>query len=263
MIRRILTVLVIGGVACVAFPLFQQIEDRTAVGAVADTYLSEGPQTLGAANVVTAVVVTYRGLDTLGEVTVLFAASAGVSLALSRIAVDRSTKGRRRYAGASELVETGAALLLPLILLFGAYVFVNGHLSPGGGFQGGVVIAGGVLLALLAGTVRSVPHRALAILEMVAGAGYVAVGLLGAWLAMGFLDPRFLPTGEVGRMFSAGAIPVIYTLIGIKVGAELAGVVDAMQGGDVTGGVEATAGGESSVGAESAGDTPSATGGRR
>jgi multicomponent Na+:H+ antiporter subunit B len=52
---------------------------------------------------------------------------------------------------------------------------------------------------------------------------------LGVWLAAGFLDPRFLPQGELGSLFSAGAIPVIYTLVGIKVGSELAGVIDAMR----------------------------------
>jgi multicomponent Na+:H+ antiporter subunit B len=176
---------------------------------------------------VTAVVVTYRGLDTLGEVTVLFAASAGVALVFSQIG-GHGHRGEERQAP-SELIETGAGLLLPLILLFGVFIFLHGHLTPGGGFQGGVIIASGVLLAFLAGTLEELSHRLLGILEMIAGAGYVAVGALGLWLAAGFLDPRFLPTGEIGSLVSAGAIPIIYSLVGIKVGAELSGVIDAMR----------------------------------
>jgi multicomponent Na+:H+ antiporter subunit B len=126
-------------------------------------------------------------------------------------------------------LSSAAGVLAPLFLLFGVYIFTHGHLTPGGGFQGGVVVASALLLAFLGRTVSSVRHGLLHTLEMLAGAGYVAIGLLGVWLAAGFLDPRFLPAGEMGSLFSAGAIPVIYTLVGIKVGSELSGVLDAMR----------------------------------
>lgn len=226
MIKRFFAVALIVVVAFFVFPLFAEIGERTGVGPVATAYLEGGARTVGAANVVTAVVVTYRGLDTLGEVTVLFAASAGVALVFGTLA-RRTNTARRRPP--SELLETGASLLLPVIVMFGVFVFVHGHVTPGGGFQGGVVVASGVLLAFLGGTLSHTPHRLLGVLETVAGAGYVAIGLLGIWLAAGFLDPRFLPRGEIGSLFSAGAIPVIYTLVGVKVGAELSGVIDAMR----------------------------------
>jgi multicomponent Na+:H+ antiporter subunit B len=54
---------------------------------------------------------------------------------------------------------------------------------------------------------------------------YVGIGLLGLLLAGGFLDNRFIPIGTVGAMFSAGAIPVIYSLIGLKVGAEISSML--------------------------------------
>ncbi len=229
MFKRLFSLVLVVALAAAFFPLFATIGDRGDVSPLAESYLADAPDALGSANLVTSVIVTYRGLDTLGEVTVLFAASAGVSLVFSRLG--SSSDGRRpvQNHAPSELVVTGAGLLLPLIFVFGVFIFVHGHLTPGGGFQGGVVIASGVLLALLAGTLTELSHGMLSVLEMLSGAGYVAVGLLGLWLAGGFLDPRFLPTGEIGSLFSGGAIPVIYSLVGIKVGAELSGVIDAMR----------------------------------
>jgi len=229
MFKRLFSLILVIVLVAAFFPLFATISDRPDVTPLASAYLSDAPEALGSANVVTAVIVTYRGLDTLGEVTVLFAASAGVALVFSRLGANSEGRRRTRNHPPSELVVTGAGLLLPLIVVFGVFIFVHGHLTPGGGFQGGVVIASGVLLALLAGTLTELSHGLLAFLEILSGAGYVAVGLLGLWLAGGFLDPRFLPTGEVGSLFSGGAIPVIYSLIGIKVGAELSGVIDAMR----------------------------------
>ncbi len=119
-----------------------------------------------------------------------------------------------------ELLTTGSRVLVPLIMLLGVYVFVNGHLTPGGGFQGGAVIASGVLLLLLTDPLRQFAHTLIAAVESLAGVFYVAIGLMGLFLAGGFLDNRFLPIGTLGALFSAGAIPIIYTLIGLKVGAE-------------------------------------------
>jgi multicomponent Na+:H+ antiporter subunit B len=250
MIKRAFSLALVVLLAAAFFPMLAGIQDLHEVGPLAQRYLSEGPEALGAANLVTAVVVTYRGLDTLGEVTVLFAAAAGVALVFSQLGRHAGAGDPRRLPSdtgvfdaeasapaavhkhrqaPSELIETGAGLLLPLILLFGVFIFLHGHLTPGGGFQGGVIIASGVLLTFLAGTLEELSHRILGLLEMLAGVGYVAVGLLGLWLAAGFLDPRFLPAGDIGGLFSAGAIPIIYSLVGIKVGAELSGVIDAMR----------------------------------
>lgn len=241
MLKRLLTIALMITLAVAFFPLMNGIKDRTEVGKLAADYLTEGVADLGAANLVTSVVVTYRGLDTLGEVTVLFAAAAGIGLVFQFI--------RRNRAGdavaepmegcgweelpcrieASEILKSASGILLPMLFMFGVYIFIHGHLTPGGGFQGGVVIASAILLAFLAGSFHELNESMVHILEMLAGAGYVAIGLLGIWLAAGFLDPRFLPAGQFGALFSAGAIPVIYSLVGIKVGAELSGVLDVMR----------------------------------
>jgi multicomponent Na+:H+ antiporter subunit B len=178
---------------------------------------------LGAANIVTAIVVTYRGLDTLGEVTVLFLAATIVGLVLAP--GGKTGKPHHALVPVGELLTTGSRYLAPLILLLGVYVFVNGHLTPGGGFQGGAIIASGTLLLLLADPLRHFSHGLIATIESVAGVFYVIIGLLGLALAGGFLDNRILPTGTLGALFSAGAIPLIYSLIGLKVGAELSSML--------------------------------------
>jgi multicomponent Na+:H+ antiporter subunit B len=223
MIKRVISLIVVLLMGYILYQLYANWQPNAALSGVARDYVQREPQELGAVNVVTAIVVTYRGLDTLGEVSVLFLAATGVAVLLRR----REKKlARRDYRAASEILTTGAALLTPFIVMFGAYIFINGHLSPGGGFQGGAVIASAVLLLFLAYPDYKLKHSILNALESVSGAGYVLVGILGIILAGGFLDNRILPLGEYGKILSAGAIPVIYTFIGLKVGTELAGILE-------------------------------------
>jgi multicomponent Na+:H+ antiporter subunit B len=230
MIKRFIIVLALAAIAVGLYPLAWGVEDAEVLTRTANEYVKNGADDLGAANLVTSVVVSYRGLDTLGEITVLFAATAGVTMLFAvRKPKRKGASGDNSRRTGSELLQTGAAILFPILWMFGIYIFVHGHLTPGGGFQGGVVIASAVLLLLFADSDRKMGHTVLQIAEALSGAAYVAVGLLGLWFAAGFLDPRFLPAGEFGQLFSAGAIPVIYSLIGIKVGAELTGIVDSMR----------------------------------
>ena len=183
-------------------------------------YINEGRDETGAANMVTSVVVTYRGFDTLGEVAVLFIAAIGLGAVLHT----RQKKVEETPQAASHVLQTGCRFLFPLILIFGAYIFVHGHLTPGGGFQGGVIVASGFLLAYLGCADMKVRSKALSVTESVAGSVFVMAGLIGLALGGDFLV-NFLPTGTVNTLFSAGVIPIIYVAIGFKVGSELAGIV--------------------------------------
>jgi multicomponent Na+:H+ antiporter subunit B len=132
----------------------------------------------------------------------------------------------RRHKPSSEIVETATELLLPMVILFGIYVFLNGHLSPGGGFQGGAIIASGTMFLLLALPESHISRLFISIMESLSGFSYVIVGVLGVILAGGFLDNRIIGLGTFGSLFSAGAIPLIYVFVGIKVGFELSAVLD-------------------------------------
>jgi multicomponent Na+:H+ antiporter subunit B len=223
MIKRFVALLLLAAIGSLFATLLLGYTPDSALNLTARYYAEHTAADIGAANIVTAIVVTYRGLDTLGEVTVLFlsATIVGLTLALGI----RQGKTPRVRAPVGELLTTGTRFLVPLIMLLGVYVFVNGHLTPGGGFQGGAIIASGVLLLLLADPLKRFSHGLIAAVESLAGIVYVAIGLLGLLLAGGFLDNRILPLGTLGSLFSAGAIPLIYSLIGLKVGAEFSSML--------------------------------------
>lgn len=223
MIRKFVALLLLGGIAALFMGLLFTYEPDPELNTTARYYAERTAADIGAANIVTAIVVTYRGLDTLGEVTVLFLTAAIVGLVLAR--GRRRDHKERHLAPVGELLTTGSRFLAPLIILLGVYVFVNGHLTPGGGFQGGAIIASGVLLILLADPCRCLSHRIIDTVESVSGLFYVGIGLMGIVLAGGFLDNHLLPIGKLGDLFSAGAIPLIYSLIGLKVGAEFSSIL--------------------------------------
>ena len=227
MIRRLLTIIALLLLAYAFLPFITEFEGLEAVSEIAAHYLRLGPSELGAANTVTAVVVTYRGFDTLGEIVVLFTASCGVALLFG--GSQNTGSSRKHGRAASEILCSASCFLMPLMVLFGAYIFINGHLSPGGGFQGGVIIASAYLLLFLSYPDYHVRHGILGFIESLSGATVFVLAVLGAVLAYGVLDPRFLPLGRYGSLFSAGLIPVIYSLVGFKVGSELTGVLDTMR----------------------------------
>ena len=209
--------------------LVADYRERQTLSPLAQHYLTQVPEQLGAPNVVTGILITFRGFDTLGEVAVLFMVAAGIGILLGQKPQGEPVQVESDE-GSGELIESGVEVVLPLILLFGAYVIMNGHLSAGGGFQGGAVVASGVMLLLLALPSTQLHHGFLSVTESLAGVLYVSIGILGLIFAGGFLDSHILPKGEFGTLFSAGAIPLISTLLGIKVGAELSVIIDRFRG---------------------------------
>jgi multicomponent Na+:H+ antiporter subunit B len=173
----------------------------------------------GSANMVTSIVVNYRSFDTLGEVTVLFVSALGVSLLLSG--------KRKRQAFAFEpsfILKQGSRIVFGIMVVFGVYMFTHGHLTPGGGFPGGSIIAAAILLLYISDNEFKAKVSAFKAAEGIAGSLYVIIGLLGLAIGGSFLY-NFLPTGVVGEVISAGVIPIVYILIGLKVGSELSGIV--------------------------------------
>ncbi len=189
---------------------------------VGEYYIDKGREETGAANIVTSVVLNYRCFDTLGEVTVLFIASIG----LGAVLVTFRKKEKRKIEPSSLILNTGCRFLFPLILLFGAYIFIHGHLTPGGGFQGGAIIASAYVLIYLGCRGRRISEIGSKTTESLGGLVFIVLGLVGLAVGGHYFLSNFLPKGQLNTLFSAGIIPIIYIAIGFKVGSELAGVID-------------------------------------
>ena len=200
------------------------------ISGVKNFYLEKSPENLKVANVVTSIVVNFRGFDTLGEVTVLFLASTALGSILYRRRSHHSGLNPKRTAEeASTLIQTGAKVIFPFTVLLGAYVFIHGHLTPGGGFQGGAIIATGFLLMLISYRKFFIEHNALTWIEALAGSTFVILGAAGLIYAVNhnFLE-NFLPAGELNDLLSGGIIGIIYIAVGFKVGAEITGILDTL-----------------------------------
>lgn len=126
--------------------------------------------------------------------------------------------------GMSVIVRTVARWLLGMIFVFGLAIALTGHLSPGGGFAGGVVLAGGYILATLAFGGRAGPAapvgRAVPLLEALGASGFLAIAALG-WLSGEFFT-RWLPLGPPFRIGSTPFVVLMNVAILLKVGAGLA-----------------------------------------
>ncbi len=168
---------------------------------VGRTYLEVAPNEIGAPNIVTAVLASYRGFDTLGEATVIFAAAVGVSLMLGfgeRSAGQRLPSARGDHHVVLRVV---AKLFIPLIVLFALYVQVHGDLGPGGGFQAGVVLAVAVILhALVFGLRETMQAVRPGFVRGAAALGvllYAGVGVICIVNGGAFLDYDYLFTPEI------------------------------------------------------------------
>ncbi len=168
------------------------------------------PYSNGAMNVVTSIVLLYRGLDTLGELVVLLTATLAVTFVLHELRYIKANLG--------EVFYRSSKFLFPFALAMGIYVVLHGHLSPGGSFPGGAIGATGFLIAYFSG--KRVREIYLHAAYSVAAFLYLVVGYIGLIVGGLFLS-NFLGRGHLGSVFSGGIMPLLYFLVGTKVTAEL------------------------------------------
>ncbi len=134
----ILTILI---TTVVSLPSFGEI--NPALNEVTDRYIEKGIDETGAVNVVAGMILDYRAFDTLGESFVLFTALNCVWILLR---TNRSSgEGYFPLTGDNILVQA-ARVSIPIIFIYGVYVVLNGHISPGGGFSGGAILGAGLIL---------------------------------------------------------------------------------------------------------------------
>jgi len=149
----------------------------------------------------------------------------GVVLILRQMRGEQERPSQREaeehsFAGASAALRALSLVLIPMLLALGVYVVVHGALTPGGGFQGGVILAAGPLAVFLAGRYLRMKTVAPTIVEelgdAIGAAGYALVGLGGLVFA-GVFFKNFLPLGIPGHLLSAGQLPLASIAVGLEV----------------------------------------------
>jgi len=249
-LHTITTYLTLAAVAAVLIPVFI---DAAPWPVEARDYLElNGREQTGAINLVSAIYLGYRVFDTLGETIVLLVAVSGTIGILTRAGailpegysatgVDThegelfviTREKRLSHAMRTNLLEVVTGVLGPIVLLFGFYVMLYGHLSPGGGFQGGVVIASGVTFIglgnRLGSSTRLTDPNMLHRIEAASFLLLILASLVGVLFGGGFFMTPPIPAG-----FSAATpIIVLNAVIGLKVGAGIGLLCIALLGKEI------------------------------
>lgn len=197
---------------------------------VSQRYIEKGMQETGAVNIVAGMILDYRAFDTLGESNVLFIAACSV-LILLRISSEKNGSPSvaqleaeaddRMYEPKNDMIlQHIASFLVPLILLFGMYVILNGHISPGGGFSGGAVMGAGLILYLNAfgfkKTERFFTFKTFKVVSLCALSFYAVSKAYSFFTGANHLW-SFITPGTPGKIFSAGLIPYLNIAVGLVV----------------------------------------------
>lgn len=178
---------------------------------------------------VTAVNFDIRGFDTLGEEFILFTSVIGTVLLMRRqkeedVGDHEDHMPGRAIPRASDAARITALMLIGPSVLFGIYVVTHGQLTPGGGFQGGVILASAPVMLYLCADYkqlrRALPPQLVEISEAIGASAYILIG--GASVAAGglFLQ-NVLPIGTLGSITSGGIVPLIDLGVGLEVSGGL------------------------------------------
>ena len=191
-------------------------------------YIENGLEEVGATNLVTNIILVYRGFDTYGESCVLFLGATAVIMLLEadRKNTSREDEEELRLSDSLDRKERSQILghitkvLMPVILLYGLYILCNGHLSPGGGFAGGSILGGALILcenAFGVSRVRSFfNHRVYHIIKVGALILYAVLICYTIYVGANGIQ-NVIPLGRPGSILSAGIILPINIAVGLEV----------------------------------------------
>lgn len=199
---------------------------------VPQRYLERGLEETGATNIVAGMILDYRAFDTFGESAVLFAAAIAVIMLLRdggrrNEAQTNMAEGLRHERYGDDAILRGvASLAVPVILLLGTAVVVNGHLSPGGGFSGGAILSTALILCANAwgfGQIRRfLPLRAFTLSSCASLLVYALAKGYAFFTGANHLESG-IPTGKPGAILSGGLILPLNICVGIIVAGTLYG----------------------------------------
>ncbi|MEU6095271.1 MnhB domain-containing protein [Streptomyces sp. NPDC047079] len=171
------------------------------------------------ANTIASVNFDQRAFDTLGEMSILFASVLGTVVLLRQTRDEK--RGQPQPQQVALPVRRYALVVLPVALVSGLYVIAHGQLSPGGGFQGGVVVATALHLLYLGADYRALERiRPMGLFEVgdaLSASAYLVTGLAGVLAGTSFLANTLLPYGTFNTLSSGGTVPLLNAAIGMEV----------------------------------------------
>lgn len=211
--------------------------DSPAHNEVMKRYVEKGMEETGAVNVVAGVILDYRAFDTLGESHVLYTATTAVFiLLLSLTGNNDESEEDKKITQADPLLRSTARIVVPLVIVYGIYVIFNGHLGPGGGFAGGSVIGGGLILYALAFGFEPLDKvlnlKVFRIVVLCALCFYSFAKCYSFFCGANHLETIF-KTGIPGRIFSAGLIMPLNVAVGTVVACTMYGFYSIFQRGKI------------------------------
>lgn len=213
---------------------------------VSKRYIEKGIEETGAVNIVAGMILDYRAFDTLGESHVLFIAACTV-LILLRIDIGKDKKNDMKKKKAEEsdmkfepksdiILQKVAVFLVPIIMLFGIYVVLNGHLSAGGGFSGGAIIGAGLILYLNAfgfkKTEKFFTAKTFSTVSLVALLFYSLSKTYSFFTGANHLE-NIIPKGTPGDILSSGLILPLNICVGAVVACTMYSFYALFRKGDI------------------------------
>ena len=191
---------------------------------VSQRYIEEGLQETGALNIVSGMILTYRAFDTFGETNVLFIATCCVMILLmvdDAVLKKIENNNDRRFEPKNDAILQGTAFVLcPIIFIFGIYVILNGHLSPGGGFSGGAILGAGLILYTSAfGFKKTQKFFNEMIYKIAKITALCMYGIIGSYFYITGANgiENHIPLGIPGHILSGGIILPIDICVGLEV----------------------------------------------
>ncbi len=191
---------------------------------IVERYIENGLQETGAVNIVAGMILTYRAFDTFGETNVLFIATCCVMILLmleeSVLEKAEEDNDRKREPKNDKILQLSARVLCPVIFIFGIYVILNGHLSPGGGFSGGSILGAGLILYVSAfGFKKTQRFFNEAIYKVAKISALCMYGLIGSYFYITGANgiANHIPLGIPGHILSSGIILPINIAVGLEV----------------------------------------------
>ncbi len=211
---------------------------------VSQRYVENGVNDTGAVNAVSAMILEYRAFDTFGETVALFASIICVAILLKKDRSNLCPQEEREYiedekilnADGNGILKFTSRLIFPIVILYGVYVILNGHISPGGGFSGGAIIGAGLILYSAAYGDKNLKH----IVNYNSFSKVVCGCLLVYFFSKGYSFftggnhiKSIIPKGTPGNILSGGLILPLNICVGAVVACTIYGFYSYFTKGDI------------------------------